>query len=819
MTINSKISLFVILSFFITSLCLGGVSVVTLLNNQQDSLKTAKSELLEISREMTQENANFFFSLLDKEFQRKASQSPHEILKDITQIDPVHISNIIIIDMKDKKILGGQHTPWLTSIIDQEAINDCLNNYLLNNKYDFYLDNYSQFLTDKSNSITPVAVHLKIFKDQGLMIGYGKAMETAKIRVEFMKKKNSQYFWLHILISLAIYILAPTIIVITLIYLMKISFINPLQQISFGVYSIAEGDLTTRINIDQKDEIGDLARDFNKMVDDLQKITVSRDDLVNENIARKRAEEAILKAMEDAEAANKAKGEFLANMSHEIRTPLNAILGFSDLLRLTGINEQQKIYLNTITSSSDILLSIINDILDFSKLEAGKVQLESIDFDLGNLVNDIFNMAKIRFKDPGINTYIDWDAKVPQWVKGDPTRIRQILLNFLNNAAKFTHEGEIGVIIRLEKTNAHGPIINFCVKDSGIGIPENKKHVLFESFSQVDSSTTRRYGGTGLGLAICKKLVDAMKGRVWFESQEGKGSQFFFTLPFETGTSLVQQPIEPLSKSQLMNKLVLCVDDHQASLEIVSRYCQEIGLKVIQVSSATKALLELDKLSAANTLPDLILSDVRMPDMNGYMLAEKIRSQAKFNKIKIVAVTSDARIGGAVFAQEKGFNAYLPKPVIRNDLIKIISTVLGDRRLVSAPIITRHVATEIGLKGVKVLVVDDVPSNQQLMKAYLEMFGCVTELANNGQEAIDKIKAGGSYDICLMDVQMPVMDGIEATKIIRTQISKELPIVALTAAVMKEDVERTKAAGMNGFLVKPLEINLLKSTLIKFVCS
>jgi CheY-like chemotaxis protein len=502
-------------------------------------------------------------------------------------------------------------------------------------------------------------------------------------------------------------------------------------------------------------------------------------------------------------------------MSHEIRTPLNAILGFSDLLRSTSVDERQKAYLDTITSSSDILISIINDILDFSKLEAGKIQLESIDFDLGNLVFDVFNMAKIRFQSPAIDNYIDWDNHVPQWVKGDPTRIRQILLNFMNNAAKFTHQGEIGVIVRLEQITPQGPVINFCVKDSGIGIPEDKKHKLFESFNQVDSSTTRKYGGTGLGLAICKKLVDAMGGKVWLESTEGKGSQFFFTIPLITGTSMIQQDIDPLSKAQLMNKTVLCIDDHQTSLTILFRYCSELGLKVLEASSAQEALQQLNALSTEN-LPDLILSDIRMPDIDGYTLARKIRSTPKYNSIKLVAITSDARIGGAAFAQEKGFNAYLPKPIVHNDLIKIISVVLGDRRPVSAPIITRHVATEIGLKGIKVLVVDDVASNQQLMKAYLNMLGCISEFAGNGQEAIDKIKSG-SYDICLMDVQMPVLDGIEATKIIRTQVNKKLPIIALTASVMKEDIARTMAAGMNDFLTKPLEINKLKSMLLKFI--
>jgi len=629
-------------------------------------------------------------------------------------------------------------------------------------------------------------------------------------RIDILIKKVQRAVFTMVLIML--------FITVSVIFWFGRLLLAPVEALVEATRKISAGDLDFKVAVKTHDEIGVLADSFNKMVDDLQKITVSRDELVHENIARKRAEEAMLRSKEDAEAANRAKSEFLANMSHEIRTPLNAILGFSDLLRSITVDEQQRTYLNTITTSSDILIAVINDILDFSKLEAGKVPLENIDFDLGNLVNDIFNMAKIKFKGLDINPFIDWDTQVPQWVKGDPTRIRQILLNFLNNSAKFTHQGEIGVIVRLEQITPQGPVINFCVKDSGIGIPQDKKNKLFSSFSQVDSSTTRRYGGTGLGLAISKKLVEAMGGKVWFESEEGFGSKFFFTIPFGVGASLVQQAIDPLTKAQLVNKLVLCVDDHPASLEIVSRYCKEMGLRVIQAVNAAQVLKELDKRLAAKDLPDLILSDVRMPDMDGYMLVEKIRSQAVFDSIKIVATTSDARVGGALLAQEKGFNAYLPKPVIRNDLNKVISAVLGDRRPVSAPIITRHVAAEVGLKGVKVLVVDDVVSNQQLMKAYLGMFGCISDIAANGQEAIDKIKSD-TYDICLMDVQMPVLDGIEATKIIRAQISKDLPVIALTAAVMKEDIEKALSAGMNDFLTKPLEINILKTKLLKFVSS
>jgi two-component system sensor histidine kinase/response regulator len=577
----------------------------------------------------------------------------------------------------------------------------------------------------RSNSFT---VAIPVLNNVNLKIGQIQAVVTEQYFRDDIKR---------ILGIALIFTFGVVAFVLFMVVLILRKLFSPLTRLKETIDKVSGEGFIGQVVVESHDEVGQLAASFNEMSRRIEERT-----------------EMLREAKQKADASSQAKSQFLANMSHETRTPLNAILGFCDMLSSTAVDEKQREYLNTITSSGNILLSIINDVLDFSKLEAGSVQLESIDFDLGNLVNDVFNIAQIRFEDSRVDPYIDWDARVPQWVKGDPTRIRQVLLNFLNNAAKFTKKGSIGVILRLDHQTPKGPVVRFCVKDTGIGIPEDKKHFLFEPFSQVDSSTTRRYGGAGLGLVISKKLVDAMEGKVWFESCEGQGSQFFFTIPFATGASLIQQPIAPLTKEQLINKTVLCVDDYKGSLEVVSRYCEEMGLKVMRASNAAEALQKLNELSASGMVPDLMLSDVRMPDMDGYAMVEKIRTNPKFDHMKIVATTSDSRIGAAHFAQGKGFNAYLPKPVIRRDLIKVISTVLGDKRLASAPIITRHLANEVSLKGIKVLVVDDVPSNQQLMKAYLNMFGCVSDFASNGQEAVDKLKAG-SYDICLMDIQMP----------------------------------------------------------------
>ncbi len=524
------------------------------------------------------------------------------------------------------------------------------------------------------------------------------------------------------------------------------------------------------------------------------------------------------RARSQAESVSRAKSDFLANMSHEIRTPMNAILGFSDLLSATPLDNVQRQYLSTINSSGQLLLALINDILDFSKLEAGKVSIEEIDFDLEHLVYDVFKIAQARFKEKNINVYVDWDAKLPRWLKGDPTRLRQVILNLLSNAVKFTSQGDIGLIVSLVSENPvdQSIVIKFVVKDSGIGIAQDVQKQLFNPFTQADSSTTRKYGGTGLGLAICKKIVEAMGGTIGLRSSLGEGSEFFFQVNMRQGVSLVGQNIQPVPKGSLKGKKVIVVDGHELSLEIIGRYCREIGLDVVAgVKTEQAALDKINKLYETGIVPDIILCDV-MPQGDSYALARKIRLINAYRSIRIIAIASGAMIGSAQAAQENGVDGFISKPVNRQELLNIIATVLGDQRLDNAPIVTRHVASEVGLKGRKILVVDDSPSNQQLMKAYLDVLGCVYEQANNGQEAVEKIR-NASYDLCLMDLQMPVMSGDEAAKAVRACGITQLPIIALTASVLPEDQRRCLEAGMNDLVLKPVQMNVLKDKINQWV--
>ncbi|MBF0494282.1 MAG: response regulator [Candidatus Omnitrophica bacterium] len=539
---------------------------------------------------------------------------------------------------------------------------------------------------------------------------------------------------------------------------------------------------------------------------------------------RKRAEAKLLEmnrafreATERANAASLTKSRFLANMSHEIRTPMNSILGYGELLGATALSAKQMEYVKMISSSGTLLLGIIDDILDVSKFEAGKVALETVDFNLDYLCHDVFKMILPRIKDSKINTYVRLDKNIPLLLKGDPTRLRQILINLLGNAVKFTKKGEIGISVFKEDIPVKEgfAVLRFIVKDTGSGIPPGKREAIFNPFTQADESTTRKYGGTGLGLTICKTIVEAIGGKIWVESEEGKGCEFIFTIPLALGDRSMTEGIDPVTFNALKGKRIIIVDDHQSNTDILRQYCRDAGMDVMRTySGANEAWKGISGCMAAGDIPNVILSDIMMPDMSGNDLAKRIRDNYGFGKVKLIAVTSDVRLGTAQDAHESGFDGYLPKPVSREELLKVIATVLGDKRK-DGWIITRHVAEELQCKGVRILVAEDTLANKMLMQEYLNMLEVNADFVNNGEEAIAKLKEN-QYDLCLMDIQMPVMDGITATRIIRQEISKDLPVIAVSADVMQEDKEKSAAAGLNDYLTKPVDLQKLKEIIVKW---
>ena len=608
------------------------------------------------------------------------------------------------------------------------------------------------------------------------------------VRVGFSMAKQSLLLQRTVANGLTVTIVA-LMLILAVHYIQLRRILRPLQDLVTFAGKVAAGDLKQRAPVVSIDEVSDLTLAFNHMVGELD---ISRQELIL--------------LVQKAQEANRLKSEFLANMSHEIRTPMNGVLGMTELVLQTDLTPEQRDYASTVQHSALALLAIINDVLDFSRIEAGKLTLDSMPFAPREVLEQALRTLALRAHQKGIELLCSVAPAVPEMLVGDPVRLRQIVLNLVGNAVKFTEHGEVLLSIDVQAEVENGLVLHFLISDTGIGIAPEHQKAIFEAFTQADGSTTRKYGGTGLGLSICSRLVDLMGGRIWVESQEGEGSHFHFTALL--GRTTTGRPGgRPLSSDQLAGERVLIVDDNAVNRRILNEMCTIWGMWPDPADSGLVGLTMMHLAQANGDPYRLVLLDAQMPEMDGFTVARRIRDDTDLSGVVIMMLSSCDLANDAARCRELGIARYLVKPVMQSELLNAILLTLGlEATKPALEFVGAAPSTSNLLAGRRILVAEDHPVNRRLVTKLLEKKSMVPILAANGEEALHALESD-TFDLILMDVQMPGMDGLQTTIAIRERekaTGGRIPILAMTAHAMNRDRERCLEAGMDAYIAKPV---------------